>query len=65
MLMKKALFVMVILSIFLSACGVSPKSKTKLEKAPQFTLPNALGGNVSLNDFSGRPVLLLFHMAVG
>jgi hypothetical protein len=24
-----------------------------------------LGGNVSLNDFSGRPVLLFFHMAVG
>ena len=36
------------------------------ERAPEFSLPNALGGMVSLTDYLGkRPVLLFFHMAVG
>ena len=33
--------------------------------APDFTLPESGGGQVGLADFSGRPVLLYFHMAVG
>jgi len=33
--------------------------------APDFTLPDSGGGEVGLADFSGRPVLLYFHMAVG
>ncbi len=33
--------------------------------APDFSLPNAAGGEVSLADFQGKPVLLYFHMAVG
>ncbi|MBT3239648.1 MAG: redoxin domain-containing protein [Chloroflexi bacterium] len=33
--------------------------------APEFTLDNALGGKTSLSDYSGKPVLLFFHMAVG
>ena len=33
--------------------------------ALDFTLPNALGGEVSPNDYPGQPVFLLFHMAVG
>lgn len=33
--------------------------------APGFTLPDAAGGDVSLSDYAGRPVLLYFHMAVG
>ena len=35
--------------------------------APAFQLDNALGGQVSLNDYTkeGTPVLLFFHMAVG
>ncbi|GAB4435008.1 MAG: hypothetical protein Kow00120_01660 [Anaerolineae bacterium] len=34
--------------------------------APDFTLPSATGGEVSLADYAGRqPVLLYFHMAVG
>ena len=34
-------------------------------RAPDFTLPNALGGEVSLSDYAGEPVFLFFHMAVG
>lgn len=33
--------------------------------APNFTLPDAAGGDVSLTDYRGQPVLLYFHMAVG
>jgi hypothetical protein len=34
--------------------------------APDFSLENALGGTVSLQDYVGKqPVLLYFHMAVG
>ena len=30
------------------------------DKAPEFTLPNQDGENVSLNDFSGKKVVLWF-----
>jgi hypothetical protein len=33
--------------------------------APDFTLPESGGGQVGLADFSGEPVLLYFHMALG
>jgi len=48
----------------LSACGGQSQSK-KTSPAPSLTLPNALGGEVSLDDYSGKDVLLFFHMAVG
>lgn len=36
------------------------------DPAPDFTLPTATGGAVSLADYKGRqPVLLYFHMAAG
>jgi len=34
-------------------------------RAPQFTLPSAAGGEVSLAGFSGKPVLLYFSMGPG
>ncbi|HEY3209935.1 MAG TPA: hypothetical protein VGL18_09110 [Actinomycetota bacterium] len=34
-------------------------------RAPQFTLPSAGGGDVSLAGFSGKPVLLYFSMGPG
>ncbi len=34
-------------------------------RAPQFTLPSAAGGDVSLAGFSGKPVLLYFSMGPG
>ena len=33
------------------------------KKAPDFTLPGAAGGEVSLHDFAGRKVLLVFTQA--
>ena len=56
-----------LISILLAACGVASTTPTSDEAypAPDFTLPNALGGEVSLSDYAGEPVFLFFHMAVG
>jgi len=62
--MKKLLPLFALLVILLSACG-GQSQKVDTTSAPDFNLPNALGGNVSLKDYSGKNVLLFFHMAVG
>lgn len=49
----------------LTACGAQSTGISEGADAPDFTLPNALGGEVSLSDYSGQPVFLFFHMAVG
>jgi len=52
----------------LTACGTSADEVTPEivgSQAPGFTLDNALGGQTSLSDYAGEPVLLYFHMAVG
>jgi cytochrome oxidase Cu insertion factor (SCO1/SenC/PrrC family) len=56
-----------LISALLTACsgGASAPASTEVRPAPDFTLPNALGGEVSLNDYAGEPVFLFFHMAVG
>ena len=55
--------------LLLTACTGSETSTSQTievgSKAPDFTLANAAGGDVSLADYSGQPVLLYFHMAVG
>jgi len=65
--MKRTLFVLSLLAFLLAACSGSATEQASMpvSKAPDFTLPNALGGEVSLSDFTGQPVFLFFHMAVG
>jgi cytochrome oxidase Cu insertion factor (SCO1/SenC/PrrC family) len=65
--MKHTLFIVSLLTFLLVACGgTSPApASEEVRPAPDFTLPNALGGDVSLDDYKGKPVFLFFHMAVG
>lgn len=65
--MKHTPYILSILVFLLVACGGtgSPPSGNGGRPAPEFDLPNALGGDVALQDFAGQPVLLFFHMAVG
>lgn len=55
------------LAVVLVACASQPAAESPLvgSKAPDFTLDDALGGQVSLSEYQGTPVLLFFHMAVG
>lgn len=53
-----------VLVVLLTACG-GQAAESERRPAPSFTLPDALGGEVSLSDYGGRNVLLYFHMAVG
>lgn len=70
-----------LLSLFLTSCGgddddgdEEQPSNNQVETdtglavgddAPAFSLPSSTGDTVSLADYSGQPVLLYFHMAVG
>ena len=65
--MKHTLFIFSILAFILAACGgTSPITQASdISPAPDFTLPNALGGEVSLSDYAGQPRFLFFHMAIG
>ena len=66
--MKAKLFLVLgFVSIMLAACGggSSAPVSNEVRPAPDFTLPDALGGEVSLSDYEGEPVFLFFHMAVG
>ncbi|MBT3314338.1 MAG: redoxin domain-containing protein [Anaerolineae bacterium] len=64
---KTHTILLVILALILSACTPSspPESALVGSVAPDFELDNALGGKTSLSEYSGTPVLLFFHMAVG
>ncbi len=56
-----------VLVFILTACTSAPSSQNSLigSTAPNFKLDNTLGGQTSLSDYEGTPVLLFFHMAVG
>ncbi len=62
--MKKLITLFIVLTAFISACGGVAQTVTA-SPAPDFSLPNASGGEVSLKDYEGKNVLLFFHMAVG
>lgn len=53
-------------TFFIASCSSLPIGLTVGDQAPDFKLPTASGGVISLADYSGnQPVLLYFHMAVG
>ena len=64
---KVSAIFLVMLAFVLAACGSASADASPLvgTVAPDFELENALGGTTSLSEYSGRPVLLFFHMAVG
>ena len=63
----KFFLVLGFIGVILAACGgaSSAPESNEVPPATDFTLPNALGGEVSLSDYEGKPVFLFFHMAVG
>ncbi len=65
--MKRVFIISLILVVLISACSPQQSSPATLTGSfgTDFTLDDALGGQTSLSDFDGKPVLLYFHMAVG
>ena len=64
---KSRTLFLLILALVITACASPSASESPLvgTAAPDFELENALGGKTSLAEYSGTPVLLFFHMAVG
>jgi cytochrome oxidase Cu insertion factor (SCO1/SenC/PrrC family) len=58
---------LLILAILLAACGSNQASDEIAvgNPAPDFSLYNSDGVQVSLSEYKGQPVLLFFHMAGG
>jgi hypothetical protein len=51
--------------LLVSACSGGGAGLAIGDDAPGFSLPEASGSTVSLDDFSGTATLLYFHMADG
>ena len=65
---RTAVFLSVlVLSLVITGCVPTQTQVPSLigTNAPDFRLDDALGGQTSLSDYDGTPVLLFFHMAVG
>jgi cytochrome oxidase Cu insertion factor (SCO1/SenC/PrrC family) len=55
-----------LLLLSLVACGSSGDDGISVgDSAPDFSLTDSDGNQVSLSDYHGQPVLLFFHMAGG
>jgi cytochrome oxidase Cu insertion factor (SCO1/SenC/PrrC family) len=52
-------------TLILVAYGSSEGTLAVGDTAPDFSLTTAENRVVSLNDYSGKPVLMYFHMALG
>ena len=63
--MKKSIKIVVIAIFILLLAACSPDTGLIGNPAPDFSLENTDGGTTTLSDYSGEPVLLFFHMAVG
>ncbi|MBC8507063.1 MAG: redoxin domain-containing protein [Anaerolineales bacterium] len=64
---KKYIFMLALLmslTLLLSACASAADLQVG-GKAPDFLLQSAQGNQISNADYSGQPVLLYFHMAMG
>ncbi len=64
---KRSLLVIslaILLGLVLAACGDATGLQVG-DPAPDFAMQSVDGNHVSLVDFSGKPVLLYFHMAMG
>lgn len=59
------LVTLLLTAFLLQACSNAPSGAQVGADAPSFTLPSTDNRSISLDDFSGQPVLLYFHMAVG
>lgn len=61
-----ALALMISLGLLLPSCQSSDSETLAVgDSAPDFTLPSAIGGDVSLADFQDQAVLLYFSMTDG
>ena len=62
-----SLTILLLAVLILSACSSDNAADNALigTTAPDFTLENTQGGETSLSEYQGTPVLLFFHMAVG
>lgn len=61
-----AVFTLLVTTLLVSACTAGSPVLEVGSPAPDFSLPTADGGTVSLADYTGKqPILLYFHMAEG
>jgi len=63
--LQPVIFLAVLALVILAGCSDGGDGLTVGDTAPNFSLPDASGSTVSLDDYAGAPALLYFHMADG